>query len=185
VSAPRCDSNIDVVAAARNGDQDGWAELYRGVYRRLRAYVARRVPAEQVEDLIAETFTCAVRGIDRYAGGSERFDEWVFALARRLVPSGAPLEQDVIELRAIGGFTVEPVARILGRRPGVVRAAEAQAYERLHQEEEVRAPDGRPLDSRREVELLDTLMAALQPPVAEPSAASLFRLRTDVAQQFR
>ena len=75
----------DLVAAARTGDQDAWEQLYRGIHRRLRGYVARRVGGEHVEDVMSETMTRAVAGLDRFDLRAAGFDGWVFGIARRVV----------------------------------------------------------------------------------------------------
>jgi RNA polymerase sigma-70 factor (ECF subfamily) len=75
----------DLVAAARAGDQDAWEQLYRGVHRRLRGYVSRRVGGEHVEDVMSETMTRAVARLDRFDLGPAGFDGWVFGIARRVV----------------------------------------------------------------------------------------------------
>jgi RNA polymerase sigma-70 factor (ECF subfamily) len=84
-SARRHEDEVDLVTAARTGDQDAWELLYRGVHRRLRAYVARRVGTEHVEDMMSETMTRAVAGLDAFAMGPAGFDGWVFGIARRVV----------------------------------------------------------------------------------------------------
>ena len=73
-----------LVVAAGTGDGAAWEVLYRRLYPRLWAYVARRVSAGQVEDAVSETMMRAVRGIDVYRPGSAGFDGWVFGIARRV-----------------------------------------------------------------------------------------------------
>lgn len=73
-----------VVAAAGRGDGAAWELLYRRLYPRLRAYVARRVDAGQVEDTVSETMMRAVGGIENYRPGAAGFDGWMFGIARRV-----------------------------------------------------------------------------------------------------
>jgi RNA polymerase sigma-70 factor (ECF subfamily) len=73
-----------LVAAAGAGDCAAWEILYRRLYPRLWAYVARRVAAGQVADAVSETMLRAVRGIEVYRPGSAGFDGWVFGIARRV-----------------------------------------------------------------------------------------------------
>lgn len=73
-----------LVSAAGTGDSAAWGVLYRRIYPRLRAYVARRVHPGHVEDAVSETMMRAVRGIDRYRPGSAGFEGWVFGIARRV-----------------------------------------------------------------------------------------------------
>jgi RNA polymerase sigma-70 factor (ECF subfamily) len=73
-----------LVSAAGTGDGAAWEVLYRRLYPRLWAYVARRVDAGQVEDAVSETMMRAVRGIEVYEPGPAGFDGWVFGIARRV-----------------------------------------------------------------------------------------------------
>lgn len=167
------------------GDQDAWEHLFREVYPRLRTYVAQRVAAREVDGVLEETMRRAVSAMDRFVGPADRFDEWVFSLARRVIHSPpSSLEREVLALRAVGGFTVEAVARILGRRPHVVRAAHARGLEQLDQETDGGSATPRPIDGRREVALLDALATALGLPTHRPPAAALFSLRTAVAARY-
>jgi RNA polymerase sigma-70 factor (ECF subfamily) len=73
-----------LVTAAGIGDGAAWEILYRRLYPRLWAYVARRVDAGHVEDTVSETMMRAVRNIVSYQPGSAGFDGWVFGIARRV-----------------------------------------------------------------------------------------------------
>lgn len=73
-----------LVAAASRGDRTAWEILYRRLYPRLRAYVARRVDSAHVDDTVSETMVRAVRGIENYQPGPSGFDAWVFGIARRV-----------------------------------------------------------------------------------------------------
>jgi len=42
-----------------------------------------------------------------------------------------PEQAEVVLLRIVGGFTVEEVARLLGRRPGTIRVIQHRALRRL------------------------------------------------------
>jgi RNA polymerase sigma-70 factor, ECF subfamily len=73
-----------LVTAANTGDRAAWEVIYRRLYPRLRVYVARRVPAGQVEDTVSEIMVRAVRGIDGYRPGPAGLDGWMFGIARRV-----------------------------------------------------------------------------------------------------
>lgn len=73
-----------LVEAARGGDPDAWESLYRGVYPRLRRYVASRVGPADAEDLVSETMTRAVAAIEGFTWEPAGFDGWVFGIARRV-----------------------------------------------------------------------------------------------------
>lgn len=72
-----------LVEAAKSGDPDAWEALYRDIHPRLVAYLRRRVPFDSVDDVVNETMTRAVAGLDRYRWGSAGFGGWVFGIARR------------------------------------------------------------------------------------------------------
>jgi len=72
------------VDSARAGDPAAWEHLYRRLYPRLGAYLARRVGPDHAEDAISETMTRAVAGLDSMALGPAGFDGWVFGIARRV-----------------------------------------------------------------------------------------------------
>ena len=73
------------VELAAAGDHDAWEQIYRAVYPRLRAYVARQVNADVVEDIVSETMTRAVSGIGGYRWEPAGIDPWLFGIARRVV----------------------------------------------------------------------------------------------------
>lgn len=81
-SAARDDAAL--VASARAGDLDAWAQLYRGVYPRLRAYMVRRVGSQHAEDAVSDTVCRAVAAVDRLEVGPAGFDGWMFGIARRV-----------------------------------------------------------------------------------------------------
>jgi RNA polymerase sigma-70 factor, ECF subfamily len=78
------EDEADVVEAARTGDEGAWELLYRRVYPRLHAYLARRVGFIDAEEAVSETMTRAVAGIDGFTLGPSGFDGWVFGIARRV-----------------------------------------------------------------------------------------------------
>lgn len=51
--------------------------------------------------------------------------------ARRIVACLPPEQAQIVLLRVVGGFSVEEVARIVGRRPGNVRVIQHRALRRL------------------------------------------------------
>jgi RNA polymerase sigma-70 factor (ECF subfamily) len=78
------DEQRRLVEAARGRDAKAWECLYRDVYPRLRAYVARRAGLDVADDLVSETMTRAVAGIHRFRWESAGFDGWLFGIARRV-----------------------------------------------------------------------------------------------------
>jgi len=73
-----------LVALAKCGDHDAWDQLYRRIYSRLRAYATRRVSPDAVDDVVNETMTRAVAGIERFSWEPSGFDAWLFGIARRV-----------------------------------------------------------------------------------------------------
>ena len=72
------------VTAAKQGDQTAWEELLLPLYPRIHAYIQRRVARDHVEDLVNETMTRAVVGVQQFTWGPAGFDGWVFGIARRV-----------------------------------------------------------------------------------------------------
>lgn len=74
-----------VLAAAQAGGEWAFEVLYRDLNPRLVRYFASQAP-EVAEDLAAETWMGAARGLDSFTGGEEAFRAWLFQIAyRRLV----------------------------------------------------------------------------------------------------
>jgi RNA polymerase sigma-70 factor, ECF subfamily len=67
--------------AARTGDEDGFATLWRALHPPLLRYLRVRGD-EGPEDLAAETWLQVVRGLDGFEGGVADFRAWLFTIAR-------------------------------------------------------------------------------------------------------
>jgi RNA polymerase sigma-70 factor, ECF subfamily len=80
------DCEHELVAQARH-DPEAFRRLYRVYFPRVYAYVSYRVGnAQDVEDLVAETFLSVARGLDGFEwrhGNS--FAAWLFRIAHNLV----------------------------------------------------------------------------------------------------
>jgi RNA polymerase sigma-70 factor (ECF subfamily) len=79
-----CEELGCLVAAARGGDTSAWERLYRRIHPRLRDYVAHRVSRSQIDDVVDETMARAVAGLARFSWPPDRFDAWVFGIARNI-----------------------------------------------------------------------------------------------------
>lgn len=124
--------------AAKQGDAAAWEAIYRGVYGRLRAYAARRVGADNAEDMVNETMTRAVAAVHRFEWGPAGFDGWLFGIARRVTAD---------HLRRS-----ERERRVLGRAPSVVHVDEPGDHlERGEEAEQVRRRFAQLSPSEREV----------------------------------
>ena len=73
------DSNL---AAARAGAGWAWEGLYRDLAGPVAGYLRGR-GAEDVEDLVSETFLSVAKDIHRFKGGESDFRSWVFTIAHR------------------------------------------------------------------------------------------------------
>ena len=67
------------MAVARAGDGDAWRELFDAYYPRLYRFMRARVSDEQTaQDLAAETFVDAFRGLPRFRWQGRPFGAWLF-----------------------------------------------------------------------------------------------------------
>lgn len=71
-----------VLAAAQTGADWAFAALYRDLNPRLVRYLAAR-DRRNAEDLAAETWMAAARGLVTFVGPEEAFRAWIFTIARR------------------------------------------------------------------------------------------------------
>lgn len=167
----------DVLSAARAGQEWAFAVLFRDLDPPLLRYLRARAPAV-AEDLSAETWLAAARGLAEFRGDEAGFRAWLFTIGRRQViqhwrdrarrptepfppddlaalagtadPAAdalarvaaddaarliarhlTPEQADVVLLRLLAGLDVDQVARMLGKRPGAVRALQHKALRRL------------------------------------------------------
>lgn len=76
----------DLLAAierARTGDLAAFEEVYRALSGPLLSYLRTRVRArEDAEDLLAQVFLEAMRGVGRFRGGVAEFRAWLFRIGR-------------------------------------------------------------------------------------------------------
>jgi RNA polymerase sigma-70 factor (ECF subfamily) len=71
------------VAAAQAGDELAWRELFGEFYPRLYGFMrARGCDPETAEDLAAEVFADALRGLPRFRWRGAPFGAWLFRIAR-------------------------------------------------------------------------------------------------------
>lgn len=71
-----------VLAGARAGAEWAVAVLYREFHPRLLRYLRAQEPVEG-EDLAAEAWLDAARGLHRFEGDERAFQRWIFTIARR------------------------------------------------------------------------------------------------------
>lgn len=71
------------VEAARAGDEDAWRILFEQHFTRLARFFRWRVASDEVaEDLAAEVFADAYRGLGKFRWRNRPFEAWLFAIAR-------------------------------------------------------------------------------------------------------
>jgi RNA polymerase sigma-70 factor, ECF subfamily len=71
-----------VLEGARAGAERAVAALYREYHPRLLRYLRAQEPVEG-EDLAAEAWLDAARGLRRFKGDERAFQRWIFTIARR------------------------------------------------------------------------------------------------------
>jgi RNA polymerase sigma-70 factor (ECF subfamily) len=74
----------DWVAAARKGDEDAFAKIYKAWQPGLFRFLYAREPRE-AEDLCSEIWVAMARILPRFEGGSHELRAWMFSVARRQV----------------------------------------------------------------------------------------------------
>jgi RNA polymerase sigma-70 factor (ECF subfamily) len=107
-----------LVAAASNGDQAAFRELYLLHVRAIFGFIAARADRQIAEDLTAETFARAYAAIGRYEARGAPFRAWLFRIANNLVigrsrrrdRTDVPLESAQAELIADGSDHAEEIA---------------------------------------------------------------------------
>jgi RNA polymerase sigma-70 factor (ECF subfamily) len=105
-----------LVQQAAAGDHAAWERIYRAVYPRLRAYASHHVGNDTADDVVSETMTRAVAGIEGFRWTPAGIEPWLFGIARRVIADhhrragrlrrrsraiaapAAPLPADVAEL---------------------------------------------------------------------------------------
>src|SRR5687768_12180478 len=91
------------LAAAQEGDEAAFTELFRAVQPRLLRYL-QVVAGPLAEDVAADTWLSVVRGLHRFSGDEAGWTAWVFTIARaRLVDArrraaNTPLPTDAADL---------------------------------------------------------------------------------------
>lgn len=75
-----------LATAARAGDRDAFAELYRLHHREVLAFVRSRIGCRHLaEDIVSETFIRALRAIDGFTWSGGGFCAWLITIARNLL----------------------------------------------------------------------------------------------------
>jgi RNA polymerase sigma-70 factor, ECF subfamily len=122
------------LAAAQNGDEESFTELFRSIQPRLLRYL-RTMDSRLADDAAAETWLSVVRGLHGFRGDEAGWHAWVFTIARaRLVDAqrraartpipadtGALLEDgpggDDVADRVEEMFSTEAALKLIGLLP--------------------------------------------------------------------
>jgi RNA polymerase sigma-70 factor, ECF subfamily len=72
----------DVLVAARGGDEEAFAEIWRWLQPPLLRWL-RVVAPGAVDDVASEVWFTVAKGLDAFVGGPQDFRGWVFLTARR------------------------------------------------------------------------------------------------------
>lgn len=73
---------VDVLSAARDGEEWALATLYRTLQPGVLGYL-RGQRAADAEDIASETWIAVARSLTRFSGDEDDFRRWVFTIARR------------------------------------------------------------------------------------------------------
>src|SRR6266568_3039770 len=119
---------------AAKGDPAAFGVLYDRHVSAVYRYVYYRVRDDaEAEDLTSDVFMKALRAIPRYEprqavlAGSDK------ATLRTALGQLTPLQQEVIVLRFLEGYSTDEIARLIGKREGTVRGIQFRALGALRQ----------------------------------------------------
>ena len=89
----------ETVEAARAGDEDAWRELFEAHFPKLARFFRWRVSSDDIaEDLAAEVFADAYRGLGKFKWRNRPFEAWLFAIARNRLAMHYRKARDEVEL---------------------------------------------------------------------------------------
>lgn len=76
----------DLIRRVKNRDEDAWSELYDLHYPNLYRYAFARLRSrEEAEDVAAQVFLEALRGIDGFSYRGKPMLAWLYRIARNLI----------------------------------------------------------------------------------------------------
>ena len=74
-------NDLELVAAAKQGDQVAFTELYRRHIDGVRAVCGEIVLVDELDDVCQETFSRAFTGVKSFRGDAQ-FGTWLISIAR-------------------------------------------------------------------------------------------------------
>jgi RNA polymerase sigma-70 factor (ECF subfamily) len=99
---PKDDELAGALAAARAGDERGFAVLWRALHPAVLRYL-QVVAGDAAEDAASETWLQVARDLDQFTGEPEAFRGWLFRIARH---------RGIDELRRAGRRREDPAERV-------------------------------------------------------------------------
>ncbi|MEU4423283.1 RNA polymerase sigma factor [Actinoplanes sp. NPDC024001] len=113
---PTDDELADALIAARDGDERGFAVLWRALHPAVLRYL-RVLAGNAAEDVASETWLQAARDLDRFTGSPVAFRAWLFHIARHrgideLRRAGRRLE-DAAETVDVGAAVPDAAAEVI------------------------------------------------------------------------
>jgi len=88
-----------LVRQAQNGNEQGFEALFTLFSEKIQRYISHRVPEEQVEDLLSETWLRVVENLENYQSKANAgFSSWIFRIAHNLVVDFYRKRQEVAPL---------------------------------------------------------------------------------------
>lgn len=94
-------SDAELLAAAAVGDEDAFAAFFRRHSSAVTGFAVRRArDADEVADIVSETFLIALQAADRYRPETPTAAPWLFGIARRVWIGRHRTRARIIRLRA-------------------------------------------------------------------------------------
>ncbi|HZR12659.1 MAG TPA: sigma-70 family RNA polymerase sigma factor [Acidimicrobiia bacterium] len=119
---------VEVIDAARRGDERAYETLYRALAPAVRGY-ARGHGSPDPDDVVGDVFVAVVRGIGRFDGDEAAFRAWLFTIAHhRLVDERrrrARRGEDAVDPAALARTTAHTA-------PDVIATSDPIVSDRLH-----------------------------------------------------
>ena len=99
-SRPVADDLVTIVRAARGGDREAFAELYRRFHRAVHGVVLARASYREAADLVQDTFAIALARLPQLADPAA-FPGWLMQIARNRAIDVVRVRKPTDELRDV------------------------------------------------------------------------------------
>jgi RNA polymerase sigma-70 factor, ECF subfamily len=181
------DELVTLVALARAGDRDAFAELYRRFHRAVHGVVLARVAFGDAADLVQDVFAIALERLPQLADPSARPSDELVDVPAPIVRSAEVAQalaalrelpdayRETMILRLVEGMTGPEIAEQTGMSAGSVRVNLHRGMKLLRERLGKETPDGDEVRSRRRAALSPVDPTGDDPPI--DSAFSVKRSR--------